>query len=289
MTPPPSGPRDWSPFPGPRDWSPPPKSRRTNKGPATTRRRTGVAPDQSLSRNGAAWWSAFLGLAALALALIQPGYTSIGQGFIVSTVGISAIAYGIYALASGRRRTTRIVVPLAGVAMGSVGTFIMVFYFTTFIAANPNMAWGAVPGDDDPLIRVEVSLGEPTPASAPNPAAPDSGQGLAVPFIPGQPEVPPPNIETIPIRDVMHMTAQSIAAGMNLATLGNPWPSALIVTTDDQSVIMPTGEGVGRLPRGLQLDYQPSADLTHYTLVITDPVTGGSVEYSTLTGVVTDR
>jgi len=86
----------------------------------------------------------------------------------------------------------------------------------------------------------------------------------------------------------MHMTAGTIAAGMNLATRGTPWPSALAVT-DDQSVIMPTGEGVGRLPRGLQLDYQPSADLTDYTLVITDPVTGGSVEYSTLTGVVTDR
>lgn len=172
--------------------------------------------------------------------------------------------------------------------MGSMGTFIMVFYFTTFVVADPNMAWAALPGGD-PLIRLEVSLGEPTPASAPNPVAPDSLQDASVPFTPGQPPVPAPNIETMPIRDVMHITAGSIAAGMNLATRGNPWPAALAVTTDDQSVIMPTGQGVGQLPRGLQLAYQPSADLTDYTLVITDPVTGGAVEYSTVTGVVTDR
>ncbi|HYI33475.1 MAG TPA: hypothetical protein VEX88_08455 [Glaciibacter sp.] len=220
---------------------------------------------------------------------MQPGYTTVGRGFIVSTLGISAIAYGIFALASRRRRTTRIVVPLAGIAMGSAGTAIMVFYFTMIVVANPNMAWAALPGGDS-VIRIEVSLGEPTPPSAPTPVGPDFHQYVAVPLTPGQPPVPAPNIETMPIRDVMHLTLESIMSGMNLATVPrNQWPSALTVTTDDQSVIMPTGQSVGQLPRGLQLAYQPSADLTDYTLVITDPVTGGSVEYNTLTGVVTDR
>jgi hypothetical protein len=313
MTPPPSGPRDWTPPPGPRDWSPFEQAQPTNRHPLgkranTARNRTGYFPDRRPSGSGAAWWSAFLGLGALALAMMQPGYTTLGNGFIVSTVGISAIAYGIYALSTRRRRATRIAVPIAGVVMGAAGTALMVFYLTTYLVTNPNLDWTAYAGGD-PVIQMTATPVDPAypvdsaypvdPAYPVPPPAPQAVDAPEVVPVPMPADAPPydgtvvirvPDIDTMPIRQAMQVAAGTISYLMREATEeGDPWPTTLAVTTDDRSVMMPTGEIVGWLPQGAQLSYQPTPDLMDFVLVITDPVTGGAVEYSTVSGVVMDR
>ena len=87
---------------GPRDWSPPENN---NYRPADSYRypsnqsTTTFAP-RKLVRNWPGRLSLLLGITAAGLALFPIASAGAGNGYIASTVGITAIGYGFYALSA---------------------------------------------------------------------------------------------------------------------------------------------------------------------------------------------
>ena len=74
-----------------------------------------------------------LGTVAMVLCMLQPGNTSTSSGFFASTVGISAVAYGIHSLSLRRRGLATVrLVPWVGIVFGVIGTAIMAFFLVSF-------------------------------------------------------------------------------------------------------------------------------------------------------------
>ncbi|TFD76081.1 hypothetical protein E3T54_10895 [Cryobacterium sp. Sr8] len=129
------------------------------------------------------------------------------------------------------------------------------------------------------------------PASAAQPPLPVLEQPAAAVVQP-----PAPQPESIPAATQQEewgtvvQTAGTLAYVMNRITpAGHPWPASLAVTTDNRRVMTPTGEVLGMVPRGAELSYQPSADLSGYTLTVTGSTFGVIAEFSSYTGEVTTR
>jgi len=96
-------------------------------------------------RSGHATVAVLCGLAALVLAFAQPETTDVARGFIASTIGLTAMASGVRALALVRTGESDTAIgPLLGILAGAVGTVVMgaalvSFYFaptTTDAAAT---------------------------------------------------------------------------------------------------------------------------------------------------------
>lgn len=249
--------------------------------------------------NRSAWWSLLFGVGAIAIAVMQPIHSSGGAGFVASTVGLAAIGYGIQGLRLKRiGRATNSAAAIVGVVLGSVGTLAMAVYIAGFYLGTPHGSWTAKPGGE--LLQVEAAQPDAdadgadaaaaqaqaaSAASAQAAAAAEAANTASITAAASQSE-----LDAMPVQRAMQMTAGTIAFTLRMYTgEGNPWPPALALTTDNHTVITPLGQVLARLPSGVELSYEVSADLMDYTLVLTAPETGEAVQYDTETGGVTNR
>jgi hypothetical protein len=175
------------------------------------------------------------------IAIYQPGSGQLTHRYVGSTIGFTAIAFGIHALRANQSRRWGLRVPaVVGIIIASLSIVVML----------ANLTLGAM-------------------FSAASTFAID---GIAVP--------PPASVsESDPTSAAMDAAASTIHTSLTTLTPpGTPYPESLAVTTDDNSVITPMGMVLGQVPAGMQLSYSPSADLMSASFSIFDPVTRQSIE-----------
>lgn len=179
---------------------------------------------------------------------LQPGGFDASRGYLVSTVGLAAIGFGIAALRLPSHGLTSIVSVL-GMVLGGIGTVIMVVSFVTFYASPGNSL------EANPPVPLELSRVAPaSPVEGPNEQA-----ALAQ-----------------AVGTIVFLLNQETEHGQSgvLNTL---------VATSDGFVV--TTSGNVKLPLGSVMTYEAWPDGTGYELAVMG-ANGMTASYSSRTGFV---
>jgi len=248
----PGGPRDWSPT---RDDSHP--TRRTySSRPVFVRTPRRVHPS--------AWVSLLLGLAGVAVVLIPAPFGST-HAVVVSTVGIAAIALGFHALRQhGSDRPAKRGIAVLGTLLGTLGTAVMVFQLTTFYLATGGGT------------AIYGALGSMPMFGSTSSEVQDAGPVTKQPALQGNERLTIAHLEGAIVEELARTTPP-----------GSGWPSSLSVGYGGVSVVLPSGQSLGKIPEGAKVIYARSADHLNYSLVIIGPETGVRVKYDTQSGYIT--
>lgn len=241
--------------------------------------------------------SLLLGTVALAFAALQPQNNSAQAGFLMSGVGIWAIASGIQALRRhGSARSTSAVIARLGIVFGAVGTLVA-YTLAAFFLISAGIQLPALPWAHF-MKYPTSSSGLPLGYALPEP---DNGQlgatsGADAGALPagntvqdaGQALAPDPlTADERAEHDAVMASVDSVATLMGFHALSSgTWPETLAVTTDGLTVLLPTGEVLASLPPGATLSYALTADRSNYTLTITGALYASAVHYSSESGVI---
>ena len=241
---------------GPRDWSPPETGSRvpesssvcppTRNAPPYSGRSFGATSfgGPSYRRPASirsAWLSLLFGSGALMLAFIQPENSSTTRGFLASTIGITAVFYGVHALRNripGRMST--FLPAIVGLTGGVVGTFVMAIYLLAYFFVPTSTSF-ALPGIPIPPPASIAQEAPETPVTAPALAA-----------------FATPNEEAMAL-------AQAVGTMdfvLRKSSQDGLYPDSLTVTTADGRVTAPSGVVLVALPPGTLFAYTVSADRT---------------------------
>lgn len=265
---------------GPRDWLPTdvdtPMEGGPRRGPRRDRRDRHVNPRSTGGHRWSSWICLALGFGAAAIASIPPRNGLTTNGFIYSGVGIIAIAFGIDAIR--HRRTSRsgsTAIAIVGIILGGVGTLIMVVQLIVFfLNAGTNGGTLGLLGSR-PIFQLPSAPGVQQPSAQPPTAPPTAPLTKAI----------TPGDETSTLAQV----ERSLTHTLTMTTpAGSSWPEALIVASDGQSIVLQSGQVVGRMPPDTQLHYSRSADGANFSLVLTGR-SGVVVQYDTQSRAITTR
>lgn len=260
---------------GPRDWSP---SENDNYRAASSYRyssneSTTTFVPRKLVRNWPGRLSLLFGLVAAGLALFPITAAGIGHGYIASTVGITAIAYGVFALKLRRRyEATARLSPITGILLGSFGTLLMGalvanFYLNgvplnspiTFQVAETEFTYD--PQGIAPWTSTETSQNI-APPPAPTPEAFASAEEERMSLI--------QNLGTV------HFVLNQIAPGTK--------PASLSLATSGGTLSTPDGQALTVLPEGTSVNYTTSSDASSYVITLKGATFGTMVQLDSAIG-----
>lgn len=250
---------------GPRDWSPPEYDTRRTASIRTTR----IYEPRRTVRNWPGWLSLILGLLAAGLALYPLTQLSVGQGYFASTVGLSAIGYGIFALALQRRGdATARMAPIVGALLGVFGTLLM-----GSSVVNYHLQDGSFNAPSTLLVGDTSFTLEPQ-AEAP-PVSDPAEQGTA----------PAPLVFT-------SAAEERLALSQNLGTIHfllnqiapTTKPASLLLATPGGTLSTPEGHALTILPEGTVVNYGTSADASSYVITLTGAAFGTAVQLDSAIG-----
>lgn len=240
--------------PGPRDWLPPEpsKPRRARARPLIRDPRCWAPPPLLFAA-----LSVLFGAFAVAIAVgpwLTVGY---GSRFVVSTVGLTAISFGVHAIRRTRHNASPATRALSsfGIATGAVATLVMLATLITF-QPSPGVAQAAP-------ATIAVGPAPPVPTR----------------------QAPP----TLPALGSMEQTVGTLAYVMKQEhRAGSSWPPVLEVSGNGSVTAPGVPRVLVRLPAGTRLGYRTSTDGTAYAVRLSttaDPAL--YVDYDTNSGVVT--
>lgn len=198
----------------------------------------------------------FCGAVAAVTVFILPDAFGTGRGYVVSTVGLTAIGLGLAAL---KRRSGgwAAITAAVGMALGAIGTALMLFSLVTFysvpghsLAANP-----PIPLELAPVVPATSAT--PVPSTAPV-VQEDERAALA---------------QTV--GTIVYLLQQDKKAGYNGVPAALSAVSGHVVTITGSIALLP----------GATLKYQRWPDGTGYDLTLTG-ASGAVASYSTATGLV---
>lgn len=247
---------------GPRDWVPSEIDE-----PAHPVWTTATNSSRPTVRNMSGWLSLILGTLALAYAIFQAGNFAVGHGFAASTVGLCAIAYGVFALALRRRlEATLRLAPMLGIILGIAGTGVM----GTYVAAH------------------YLNTGDATLPQISMVAGTDFGA-----MFEEQPQVSDPRLvvtdaATDPAAEEFQLLAQHAASAAFAIDKIYPAakPSALSLSGADGILFTPDGAILAQLPIGTAVHYTVTPDQLNYTLTLVGSSDGTRVVYDGATGTI---
>lgn len=252
---------------GPRDWSPtetasysPPRCPRPS---GTIFYSDGYAPTRRRSLRSA-WISLLLGLIALGIAFVQPDDGATIRGFLASTVGISAIAYGIHFL--GHRppgASASFIAAVLGMVTGLVGTIVMALYVVAFFQSPAQDAGFQA---DQPVAPPAVVA--QAPAADGIPSAPGSFAS--------------PDEERMSLAQLIG----TLDFALRESSPDGLYPESLAVTTGDGLVTSPAGTGLVVLPPGASFAYKVSTDRGNYSASVTGATFGTTASFDSQVGQV---
>lgn len=220
---------------------------------------------------GSAWLSFLFGSGALAFAFLQPENSSTTRGFLASTVGLTAIFYGVHALRNripGRMST--FLPAILGLTGGIVGTLVMVLYLVTYYFV-PMSAGFTLPGIS---LAPPAAIAPPAAGVPQEPVTQDAAAPAAVPATARDEEM------------ALAMAAGTIDLVLRNSSQDGLYPESLTVTTADGRVTAPSGIVLVTLPPGTLFAYTVSADRTQYSSAMTGATFGTSARFDSTVGQV---
>jgi hypothetical protein len=205
----------------------------------------------------------------------QPGVTR----YAVTTMGITALFFGIHAFRLRSRRMFSWLLPFLGVLLGSIATIATIASLSYFFA-NPS----AFSGD---LLPGAAHIAPSTPLTTADPVASEPAAGDTAPE-----RVAP--VGVAPTRAHIAQTLGTLAFALKQTrTADQLWPLTLGQTSNG-GVFNPFSDHPDQilvtLPQGTTLQYQTSSDRTSYAMrlsSVADPTI--AAEYSSSQGVVTNE
>lgn len=249
--------------------------------------------------------SMLLGLGSVVLALVEPQHQGVPSGFIVSTIGVTAIACGVQAVRRARwgsvlsRAFGRV-----GIILGSVGSALMLYALLAFglvsvgvqlpalslpsLPSTTNLGPSvagvdlessdrAVAGDSQDLPAVaESDTGTAALPPAADPAAvPESsgGQSSGTSTLEGE-------------RNALTQSAGTLSFVMRQHFPSGVYPTELVVAEQPSRLTLIDGTGLASLPEGTRVLYSVAADRTAWSVTLVGAQHGSVVTYSSAVGTV---
>lgn len=267
--------------PGPRDWSPsdstPPPSRPGSVRPTAL---YDPSPYRSLRprRTTSPWAFAalamVLGGASLALGLLEPQRSGLPSGFVVSTIGVTAIVLGVRAVRLARWGSATVrAFGRGGAILGIAGTALMAYALLAFgLTAS---------GVTLPAISL-LALDHTTP-SAPIAAAPRVDQPVTTPSpaTAGKPA----SLEAE--RSALMQSAGTLAFTMEQRFGAGPYPASLVVSVGEPPrITLADGSGLAPVPDGARVLYTVAPDGSAWSVTITGSSFGAVATYSSAVGTI---
>ncbi|SDR08127.1 hypothetical protein SAMN02800687_3640 [Curtobacterium sp. UNCCL20] len=232
-----------------------------------------------------------LGIGSLVLALVEPQRSGLPSGFIVSTIGITAIVVGVHAVRVARwgSATTR-AFGRGGAILGTVGTALMLyallaFGLTTIGIALPALSLPAV-GHQQAAPAVAMPTSD---AADGQPTAATTSPGSAV----GAPAAPAGGVESGATTRATEQSSLTQSAGtlafvMEQRFGAGPYPSTLAVGgSAPERIMLADGSGLAAVPDGARVLYSAATDGSAWSVTIIGAQFGSVVTYSSAIGTVT--
>lgn len=264
LTPPPGGPRDWS--PPDVDSAPPAPEFRVTRPVRGPNHIVGLRWGRAL-----AWTALTLGAASATVVLLVPLDGEPARPAAIFLFAGSAIWFGL--MAEPRYRAVRgrgSFVAKTGIGLGVTAGLIAVYAFIVIVVGSygthlPSPASWLDPGG--PTENVAGSIETPATSLA------------AEPLVGVLPAAAPTEAERLAL-------GQSVGTAVyvleHTAASDGTWPSSLAVTTDASSLITPAGLTLAPLPPGMQVAYSTSPDQRAFALTLLGPL-GGVATYDSTT------
>jgi len=244
-----------------------------------------------------------LGAGSVALALVEPQHQGVPSGFIVSTIGMTAIATGVQAVRRARwgsvvsRTFGRV-----GAVLGAVGSALMLYALlayglTTVGVQLPALSLPApttVTGPVSPAVAAEPEPEDPSAVGAGQdaPQAPVTVPDAAAP-VPAPASEAEPTIEQAPAaltvegeRGALTQSAGTLSYVMRQHFPTGIYPTELVVAAQPSRLALTDGTGLASLPEGTKVLYSVAADRTAWSITLVGAQHGAVVTYSSAVGTV---
>jgi hypothetical protein len=262
---------------GPRDWSPPEydNSRMASGYRYSSRESTTSLALRTLVRNGPGRLALLFGLVAAVLALFPTTPLGVGLGFVSSAIGITAIAYGVFALKLHRRReATARPSPIVGILLGTFGAFVAgtlvaSFYLNGAPFESPFTYQGA-----------ETAFNFDPQGVAPSTAT-ETSQIIAPPLAPAPEFFASAEEERrslIQNLGTVNFVLNQIAPGTK--------PASLSLATPGGTLSTPDGQALAILPEGTTVNYARTSDGFSYVITLKGAAFDTIVQFDSAIGYV---
>ncbi|MET3636271.1 hypothetical protein ABIC52_001050 [Curtobacterium oceanosedimentum] len=250
-----------------------------------------------------------LGLGSVVLALVEPQHQGVPSGFIVSTIGVTAIACGVQAV---RRARWGSVVSRAfgrvGIVLGAVGSALMLYALLAFGLVSvgvqlpalslpaltsttnlgPSAAGADVDVDVDSADQAAAGDGQDLPAVA------ESDTGTAAPPPAAAPAAVPEASSEQPSgaltvdgeRNALMQSAGTLSFAMRQYSPSGVYPSELVVAEQPSRLALTDGTGLASVPEGTRVLYSVAADRSAWSVTLVGAQHGSVVTYSSAVGTI---
>ncbi|ROR33802.1 hypothetical protein EDF63_2221 [Curtobacterium sp. JUb34] len=221
-----------------------------------------------------------LGAGSVVIALVEPQESGTQTGFIVSTIGISAIVFGVQAVKTARwgsaaaRGFGR-----GGAILGSVGTALMAYAVvgSALVGTGVHLPALSLPLGSRSTSNETAVLPERQPAAAPVETAAPAGV----------PAVPPAATSVETERSALVQSAGTLAFVMKQSFGAGPYPPSLSVgMTAPERIMLPDGTGLAAVPDGARVLYSVAPDGSAWSVTIIGAEFGAVATYSSTVGTV---
>ncbi|WP_123652974.1 hypothetical protein [Curtobacterium sp. ZW137] len=237
-----------------------------------------------------------LGALSLGIAVFEPERSGVQTGFVVSTVGVTAIVMGVRVVKTCRWGSAPArAFGRGGAILGSVGTALMVYAVVGVGLSNVGVELPALSlpsaGNGSVLALPSAAAAPaavPTPRSTPAPATPST------PATPAPPAAvaPAPAAAAQPATRAAEQSAVVQSAGtlafvMRQRYGAGPFPADLAVgMSDPQRIMLADGTGLAAIPDDARVLYSVSSDGTAWSVTIIGARFGAVATYSSAVGTV---
>lgn len=265
MTPPPGGPRDWS--PSDFDASAYPSVGPSNRPIRGANHIVGIGWGRFL-----AWVSFGLGVATLLVVFTAPLDGELTRVAVIAFFASFAVWFGLmaeprYRFALGRGS----VVGKVGIGFGTAAGAVAVYAFIAIVLVTygtslptPAQWLGSASTGTAAGLEPTGTTGDEAPASSPPAVAMPADRSMA-----GVPQAINPPADATEERMQLAMVVGTAATMLeHIQPTGGPWPASLAVSTDGTQLIGPAGVALVNLPPGAEVAYSASADGMTFSLTL---------------------
>ncbi|WP_144714276.1 hypothetical protein [Curtobacterium pusillum] len=225
-----------------------------------------------------------LGAGSVVFGVLEPQQEGVPSGFIVSTVGITAIALGVHTVKRARwGSATARAFGRGGAILGGVGTALMAY---ALVAAALTAVDVSLPALSLPIEHRWSASGSVLSSSGVA-VAPEQAPAVPTPRAPTAATAPPVPTTIEAERSAVVQSAGTLAFVMRQSFGSGPYPSSLAVgMASPERILLPDGTGLAAVPDGARILYSTSSDGSAWSITIIGARFGAVATYSSAVGTV---